>query len=850
MRSNIVTMSIAFLALASAVPGARAGAPVELLRNRGFEGTFSRLPASTGKAQIDGAIAGGWEDNSGWADVTIAYSRSPDVKRSGSSAQCIRVAEVRGGAVQMTQGVPLAANHVYRFDLWVKGQPGAQASISLRQRAGPYKNYGQSETFLNGQWQKLSLIATSTDTTDGYAMILPPVGSSLYVDDASLKDMTGAVSDRPVKPGNLLPDSSFEAGFGGGWSARVRLSDPSRPVPAYTADPRPVIDRSTAFDQKSCVRIDLPCAGSVMFSSPLVDYNYGRAHTAAAAFKSDIPGASAQIQILGAANSWSGRISSSWQTYRLTDRIAYGDSTRVTYTVNAPRPGSIWFDAASLAEGSAVFTPSAPPAVELALHVDRPGGIFYDGETAVIAVAVANAPAGARIRASALDLYGQTARLPDRPARDGEIAIPPAPARPRGVFKLTAQVVDRSGKALCPAVEQVFARLPRPRDIAPEASYFGVHIPLSPEYFQIARAVGARWCRIHDASAITKWPVAEPRLGQYVYYDDAVDGARKAGLAILGMLDGGPSYASVKPRATSGYFANYNRVDAPDAQAEWQEYVANVVAHYKGRIDYWEVWNEPWASVSTPGPADLYGVLLKEAYPAAKQANPDAVIIGVDTTLGKDSFTDTAMKTAGGSASYDAMSFHDYYSNLYGGADPTAQAEASRFDSFQSKYGQVKPLWMTEGAPGAGLASFYHPQGDETDVRMQCSSTVRFDVAMMAAGIRHGFYYTLHADPPEGAVGWCALEHDRVIRPLLAARAVLAKLVDGARCLGRTEPAAGVDRYEFVQSNGSHVQVLWSYDGATHLLAAPQGRQALDILGNALPAGKLSIGPEPIYIVP
>ena len=118
----------------------------------------------------------------------------------------------------------------------------------------------------------------------------------------------------------------------------------------------------------------------------------------------------------------------------------------------------------------------------------------------------------------------------------------------------------------------------------------------------------------------------------------------------------------------------------------------------------------------------------------------------------------------------------------------------------------------------------------------------------MAAGVRRFFYYTLHADPASEEEAFTGLEHDRAIRPELAATAVLASLIDGARCLGRTEPTPGVDAYPFRQTDGTLVTVAWSFDGKTHAMPAPTGTQVHDGLGNPV-AGVPAIGAEPVYFV-
>ncbi|MDR3710697.1 MAG: hypothetical protein P4L33_20550 [Capsulimonadaceae bacterium] len=822
-------------------------APIELLANPSFENPYAPLPAAIGKAQITGSVPKGWEDNSGWGDVTIQYAEVRSDVHAGASALSIDVKGVRAGRAQFGQVVSALAGHTYAMSVWLKGQTGAVATLALRLGDKPYTTYGERAVTLSGQWQQLKLTTVAQSSLPCYFMIYPPVGSALLVDNASDTDVTAVASDMPARRGNLLPDASFEAGVGGGWSAHAAAADTAQTPLFESTEPRPIIDRTTAADQKQSIKVVLPAAGWVALSSPLVDYNYGRRHTASIAMKASVPGVRATLKVLGASQTAEVVLGSSWQHYSLSCVIPYGDATRLTVTATTTEAATVWFDGARLSEGDGAENRSADP--ELVLSVPRPGGIYFDTEQAVIRVATANAPRGAVIRARVADLYGHIHELSPVDASSGLIRVAPDPIHPRGVFKLTAQLFDMKGEPICPPIQQVFARLPHPRNIVPERSYFGVHIPLSSDYFTIARAIGARWTRIHDASWVTDWPVVEPHPGQWAFYDGIVRAARQAGIEVLGMLDGGPAWASVKPKAIAGYFSNYNLVDAPNAMEAWKEYVSRVVGHYRGEIDCWEVWNEPWGPQFTPGSPAVYGALLKAAYPLAKSANPNAILAGIDADPALDSFTDQALRGADGSSSFDIFSYHDYYKSLYGGPAPAPAVNAAKFARIERGYGKTRPLWITESAPDERVESLYWPLGQEQLARGQCAKTVRFDITAIASGVEHVFYYTLHGDPAYGETTYSGLEHDLTIRPIMAARAVLASLIDGAKCRGRSEPIPGVDSYRFVQPGGQLVDVLWSYDGHTHTFKVLPGYKAIDALGNPLSAHSVEIGVEPLYIV-
>lgn len=134
----------------------------------------------------------------------------------------------------------------------------------------------------------------------------------------------------------------------------------------------------------------------------------------------------------------------------------------------------------------------------------------------------------------------------------------------------------------------------------------------------------------------------------------------------------------------------------------------------------------------------------------------------------------------------------------------------------------------------------------------QMAQIVRFDIVQRATGIERFFYYSLYNEYHTYPVSWSATESDRSLMPAMAARAVLASLTDGARCLGRSEPEPGVDAYAFLEDQqGASVTVLWSYDGKAHTVTVPPGVKVFDVMGNTLQVtgGRTVLTATPVYFV-
>lgn len=836
------------------LPGAMAQA-VEL-KNPGFEGAYQPLPPPTApanpNARITGRIAPGWTDNSDWADVAVDYGAETANPHRGKAAQRVSVARVSGGAVQFVQPVDFKKGRVYAFHVWLRGQPGAGVSLMLRQGGAPYTVYAERRAALSAEWQEFQVAGQVSEDSIGYLMMIAREPMTFYVDDARLDDLTETSSNKPPTVGSLISGGSFEAGMPFGWS--TRLEGPPRHA---FEDPRPVIDAATAAQGRQSFRIDIPEGDNAAIRSPLFSYHPNRVHTVSLWLKADAPNTPVRVEVEKTPLGQDVRVGTAWTRYAVSGTLPYLPNTRLRVYCAAPEGGpgvKLWLDGAQVEEGataSADYYPQFP--ADLILTLPCPGRVVYDGEAARIQISMAGpVPNSARLRLSVLDLYGKRVELPDVVLPAASMTLPNFSNRPRGMFNLRGQIVDRAGMPVSAPIEMVWARLPRPRAIDPEKSYFGLHIPLSPRYIAIAHAVGARRVRLHDTSMIGKWAIAEPTEGKFEFFDAGITAAHEAGLSVLGMLDGAPRWTTTKPR--EGYWGIWNIPDKPGMTDRWANYVRQVVGHYKGRIDDWEVWNEPWGDwwINSGNPnatPQLYGQLLRLAYQNAKQANPRATVLGIDTFRGFNKWTEGALASAGPDF-YDGFSYHDYNDALYGGPNNFAQTQAQQFVNFQAKHGRPKPLWITEGGPGQ-IGSFYAPENGGLGPREQLGWAVRFDVTQMAAGVRAFYLYAIHTDSAMGEIEYRATEHDDAIRPILAARAVLASLVDGAGRPTRSEPVPGVDAYAYPPERGKSVTVLWSYDGATHLYPVPRNARALDVQGNPIMStvGVLTVGAEPVYLI-
>jgi len=198
----------------------------------------------------------------------------------------------------------------------------------------------------------------------------------------------------------------------------------------------------------------------------------------------------------------------------------------------------------------------------------------------------------------------------------------------------------------------------------------GVHTRLTDEVepwkvqrtFEMVREMGASWVVEYFL-----WAAHEPAHGVYdwSHADLVVDHARNQGLTVIARLGYVPEWA--RPPKTSPLYLDESGYDA------YAGFVGAFVRHFRGRVNHIIIWNEPnlsqewgYRSVDPAG----YTELLRRAYLAAKEADPDVVVLGgaLAPTLApvgsefamNDLDYLQAMYEAGAAPYFDGLAVHSY----------------------------------------------------------------------------------------------------------------------------------------------------------------------------------------------
>jgi len=198
----------------------------------------------------------------------------------------------------------------------------------------------------------------------------------------------------------------------------------------------------------------------------------------------------------------------------------------------------------------------------------------------------------------------------------------------------------------------------------------GVHTRLTDEVeewkikrtLELVRAMGAPW-----VVEYFPWAYYEPLKGQFdwTHADLVVDHANAQGLTVIARLDFVPQWA--RPKNTTNSYLSSERYQ------DFGDFVYAFASHFRGRINYLIIWNEPNLSSSwgfRPVDPEGYTELLKIAYGRAKYADPDIQVLaaGLAPNVADEgdgfALSDLAflqrMYDAGAKEHFDILAVHAY----------------------------------------------------------------------------------------------------------------------------------------------------------------------------------------------
>ncbi len=169
-------------------------------------------------------------------------------------------------------------------------------------------------------------------------------------------------------------------------------------------------------------------------------------------------------------------------------------------------------------------------------------------------------------------------------------------------------------------------------------------------------------CGVKKARIQSGWARTEKEKGVYdfAWLDSIVDNFIKRGIEPwICLCYGNPIYTEAA-KAVLGA-VGCPPIFTEEEKTAWINYVKATVERYTGKVNYYEIWNEPdgiWCWKHGVSGKELGEFTLSSAK-AVKEVNPDAKTIGGVVCIRKLDFLNDAFKTGMGEY-LDFISFHEY----------------------------------------------------------------------------------------------------------------------------------------------------------------------------------------------
>lgn len=334
-------------------------------------------------------------------------------------------------------------------------------------------------------------------------------------------------------------------------------------------------------------------------------------------------------------------------------------------------------------------------------------------------------------------------------------------------------------------------------DQAIARSFFGMHIHnANLAWPAVQRRIGA--IRLWDAGA-AQWAEVNPRPGVYDWtaLDAHVERALANRADLVFNLGRSPQWASARPSEASAY--GPGQAAEPAQNADWQAWVRAVGERYRGKIRYWEIWNEPNDEKFFSGTPEKLVDLARQAHAILKEIDPANRIVSPSPY--SIAWLDRYLELGGG-AYTDVIGYHFYIDEppelLYNSYIPNVRLVVEKHGFLH------KPLWNTES--GWLRPTPFGPKTISDTVGV--GYVARSFILNWASGVNRYYYY---AWDNHGYMDIDLTESDSVaLTPAAIAYREVARWLLGAQMSELTQTAEDTWTVTLTRPNGSHAYILWN----------------------------------------
>jgi hypothetical protein len=742
-----------------------------------------------------------------------------------------------------------------------------------------YEHVFKSQQNLPGSNSRLQFWFNSTGTLWLADVMLVPVAEQRY-------EYLPQIRTEDVK--NFIPNSSFECGSAGWGSYNPEMRTWAGNVFRLVGE----IDEQTAFHGKRSMRVEVAKGNAPVFMwdwfdlvedeilTPLVAHHgwvpleKDATYVVSCVVKADKRGVPARIMVRECERN-KGKVfevGTQWQRLSMTFRadddfawVAVGPDLKSSELDAA----TLWIDAVQLEKADAATSYEPRTGIESHIQTDVTGNTFLSpAEGLSVRVSACNTTdddVEVRGTLTVTDFFDEQvhAEQVTLPVEAGENVVTTLHGLAKGrtgFFRVAWMPVGAGGthQDLRCMVIELYEELD---------SVFGMnHAYGWPFMLQLAKKAGVTWWR--DWSV--KWHEVEPRKGQIDFSgtDPQIDRVIDEGLNLEVMFPF-PScdwtttadMAAIRKVESNQYRHRVMRYAcAPNNEQDFRNYIARSVQHYRDRIRYYQVFNEPvYTHYSLPQRLG-YGVTdyihwLNIAADAIRSERSDAVVVGGMGIWASSSWTHDFVH-AGGLAKVDILDLHNYPVT----ADPESyEPDMAELARMMKERGEVRPMWLTEFGCYADDDPYRSPQkiGDAAmsksvwpNEREAAQALVQSAAVFCSHGLRKIFLHAGSCGPINGSsAGGVFFEYGGTPRKMLPAVWALSRLLDADFEPVDTGPQPADRRVYVFKVRRGVLAIAWTREEEPVRIVADSDVDVLDIMGNRLNEPEIRLTATPVYFL-
>src|SRR3984893_12369879 len=401
-----------------------------------------------------------------------------------------------------------------------------------------------------------------------------------------------------------------------------------------------------------------------------------------------------------------------------------------------------------------------------------------------------------------------------------------------GQATIACTATNAAGSATASVTAKIAAVVPANSGSIP-SSFFGMNIIDISKWPTVP--VGAL------GKGALSWAYIEPAKGQldWTRLDADVDVAQSHGVSVMYSNSGVPRWAAANTSSCrTNAYGTYCSSGVVDEQ-DWNNFVTDLVSRYKGRIQVYELWNEPHQYFT--GTMSQLVTLTQDEYSIIRRIDPNAIILSPSMVSYGYAYLDSYF-AAGGPRNINAVSIHTYPDTTNDTPETITTSMTEAIKTVETKYGiSGKPLWATEGSWGSANG------GAITDPDLRVAFVARAYLLLWSVGIVR-FYWYAWDEPNWGTVkgSAAATAYEQVYNWMNGATMAQSCSTNGA-----SSAYHAVYTCDLTRSSGYQARAVWNTDGNSLYTVPSQYVNYRDLQGilHSVPSNReVTIGHKPILL--